>query len=82
MTALIGTAIGRRLAFVAVSDEEAGASLARNGMPAEMVDALVTLWREVRQGQVAVVTDDVERVTGRRPTTFRRWAEDNAAVFR
>lgn len=82
MTALVGAAIGRSLAFVSVSDAEAGAILARTGMPAVMVEALVTLWREVREGQVAVVTGDVERVTGRPPIGFRRWAEENAASFR
>ena len=82
MTALIGTAIGRPLAFVSLSDAEAGANLERIGMPAAMVEALVTLWREVREGQVAVVTGDVERSIGRPPIAFRRWAEENAAAFR
>lgn len=82
MTALIGATIGRALTFVPLSDEEAGANLARGGMPPAMVDALVTLWREVREGQVEVVTGDVERVTGRRPITFRRWVEENVAAFR
>jgi uncharacterized protein YbjT (DUF2867 family) len=82
MTALIAAAIGRPLTFVALSDEEARATLARTGMPLAMIDALVTLWREVREGQVAVVTGDVERIAGREPIGFRRWAEDNAAAFR
>ena len=47
-----------------------------------MVDALVTLWREVREGHVAVVTAEVERVIGRRPLAFRSWAAENAAAFR
>jgi uncharacterized protein YbjT (DUF2867 family) len=82
MTALIGTAIGRALTFVPLSDDEARAALARTGMPPVMIDALVTLWREVREGQVAVVTGDVERVIGRPPIGFRRWAEENAESFR
>ncbi len=82
MTALIGAAIGRPLAFVPLSDDEARASLARTGMPPAVSDALVALWREVREGQVAAVTSDVERVTGRAPIGFRRWAEENADAFR
>jgi uncharacterized protein YbjT (DUF2867 family) len=82
MTALIGAAIGRSLTFVPLSDDEARANLARTGMPPATIDALVVLWREVREGQVAVVTGDVERVTGRKPIAFRRWAEENAAAFR
>ena len=82
MTALIGAAIGRPLTFVALSDAEARAGLAHTGMPPALIDALVTLWREVREGQVSVVTGDVERITGRPPTGFPRWAEENAAAFR
>lgn len=44
-------------------------------------DVLVTLWREVREGQVATVTDHVERVTGRPPLPLVRWAEESASGF-
>jgi uncharacterized protein YbjT (DUF2867 family) len=36
----------------------------------------------VRSGGNAIVTDDVERVLGRRPGPFRRWAEANQTAFR
>lgn len=82
MTAAIGAAIGRSLGFVAISDEEARTFLSRIQMPPALADALVTLWSEVRQGLVSVVTGEVERVTGRRPIPFARWAQENAAAFR
>lgn len=82
MTAAIGAAIGRPLGFVAVSDEEARTFLSRAEMPPALADALVTLWREVRQAFVSVVTGEVERVTGHSPIPFARWARQNAAAFR
>lgn len=82
MVARIGVAAGKTLRFEPISDEQARANLLANGMPSLLADALVTLWREVREGQVATVTDHVERVTGRPPFPFSRWAEESAAEFR
>jgi uncharacterized protein YbjT (DUF2867 family) len=82
MTAAIGAAIGRSLGFVAVSDEEARMLLSRIQMPSALAEALVTLWSEVRQGLVSVVTGEVERVTGKRPIPFAVWSQENAAAFR
>jgi uncharacterized protein YbjT (DUF2867 family) len=61
MTAKIGAAIGRDLRFEPTTDEEALESLRRAGMANDLADALVTLWREVREGRVDIVTDTVER---------------------
>jgi uncharacterized protein YbjT (DUF2867 family) len=82
MTNKLGAAIGRSLQFESITDEQARASLLDHGLTAELADALVVLWREVRDGQVATVTSQVERVTGQKPITFDDWAAQNAAAFR
>jgi uncharacterized protein YbjT (DUF2867 family) len=83
MTATIGAAIGKAIAFKPISDSEARARLVEHGgMPAAVADALVGLWQSVREGRVANVTDTVERVLGRKPHTFARWAAQNAEAFR
>jgi uncharacterized protein YbjT (DUF2867 family) len=82
MVAKIGAAVGRPLRFEAIGDEEALQNLLRAGLPGDLAEALVTLWREVRERRVEVVTDDVERVTGRKPVTFDAWTRDNAQAFR
>ncbi len=51
-------------------------------MPGEVAAALVTLWREVREGCVDLVTDVVARVTGGKPSSFDAWTRDNAQAFR
>ena len=81
MTAKIGASIGRDLRFEPISDETALERLLSGGMPAEVANALVTLWREVRGGLVDVVTDTVEQVTGRKPITFDSWARDSRQAF-
>jgi uncharacterized protein YbjT (DUF2867 family) len=81
MVACLGDVLGRSLRFEAISDEAARARLGAR-LPDDVADALVGLWRSVREGQVAMTTGEVERVTGRTPRTFRQWCEENAAAFR
>ncbi|HEX4407047.1 MAG TPA: NAD(P)H-binding protein [Polyangia bacterium] len=82
MTAKIGAVIERPLRFEPISDDEARRALLTAGMPPAVVEALVTLWREVREGLVATVTDTVEAVTGAKPASFDQWATENVAAFR
>jgi uncharacterized protein YbjT (DUF2867 family) len=39
------------------------------------------IWRAVREGRLAIVSDGVKRLIGREPIPFTRWAEENAAAF-
>lgn len=77
----IGAAIGRRLRFEAISDEEAGQRYAARSASAAETEAHVRLWRAIREGHLARVTDTVERVLGRKPLTLDQWAIENAAAF-
>lgn len=81
MTAKIGKAIGRPLRFVAVSDEEARAQQVAWGTEPAMIDARLSIFRAIREGRLSTVTHDVERVLGRAPLPFDRWAEENARAF-
>jgi len=44
-------------------------------------EAHVALWRAIREGRLASVTDTVEQVLGRKPITLEEWAKENAAAF-
>ena len=80
-TAIIAEAIGRPLKYEPISDEEARERYAKiSGSPAE-TEAHVALWRAIRQGRLAGVTHDVERILGRRPIQLRQWAAENADSF-
>lgn len=78
----IGTAIGRQLRFEAITDEEAGRRFAATGASPEETVAHVELWRAIREGRVAAVTDGVQRVLGRKPIGLNQWITENAAAFR
>jgi uncharacterized protein YbjT (DUF2867 family) len=82
MTAKIGKALGRALAFQSISDEEARAQQIAWSAPAPLVEARLSIFRAIREGRLSVVTDTVERVLGRAPAPFDRWAQENVGAFR
>ena len=45
------------------------------GTPAPMVDMLSEYYAAVREGRMAVLTDDTERILGRPPRDYATWAQ-------
>lgn len=77
----IATAIGKRLTFQPISDEEARRRYAARGPSEAETEAHVALWRAIREGRLATVTHTLERVLGRKPITLDQWTIENAAAF-
>src|SRR5258708_10156669 len=81
-TAKLSAVIGRGLTFQPISDEEARQRYSASGASPPETDAHVSLWRAIREGRLANITDNVERLLGRKPITMDQWARENAAAFR
>jgi uncharacterized protein YbjT (DUF2867 family) len=81
MTATIGAAIGKPIRFQSISDEEARRQQIAWDAPSPLVEARLSIFRAIRDGHLATVTDTVEKVLGRKAIDFTRWAEQNAAAF-
>ena len=81
MVGILGRAIGKKLDFVPIGDVEAKQRLLAFGRSEPVADALVALWKAVREGKVDVVTNAVEGVLGRPARSFEQWAKENAAAF-
>jgi uncharacterized protein YbjT (DUF2867 family) len=81
MVDIIGAAIGRPLAFHCISDEEERRRWSARGEPTESIDYHLSIFRAIRQGRLADVTDGVARVLSRPPIRFDVWARENAAAF-
>jgi uncharacterized protein YbjT (DUF2867 family) len=81
MTAKIGATIGRPLRFEPISDEEERRKMIKSGDLPKTITAHVSIYRAIREGRLAAVTDTVKRVLGRKPITFDQWARENAAAF-
>lgn len=82
MTAEVGAVIGRRLRFESQSDEEERRQQAGWGSPPALIDARLSIFRAIREGRLAAVTDNVAAVLGRQPVSFGQWAQQNADAFR
>ena len=81
MTAKIATAIGKPIRFQIIAEEEERRQMIARGDLPEIVAAHLSIYRAIREGKLAIVTDTVERVLGRKPVTFDHWARENAASF-
>jgi NAD(P)H dehydrogenase (quinone) len=66
----IASASGRPISFYNETEDEAYASRAKYNAPAFEVEGWVTSYQSIGVGEMAHVSDDVERVTGRKPGTF------------
>jgi uncharacterized protein YbjT (DUF2867 family) len=67
--------------YVDVTDEQFKAGAIASGQPEWLATALVELNTYARQGHSSVVTDTVERVTGRAPSTIEQWARESASAL-
>lgn len=69
--AVLGEATGRDVTFHDETVEEAYASRAPYDAPQWQLDAWVSTYTAIRAGELATVSDDVRRVTGRDPVSLR-----------
>jgi uncharacterized protein YbjT (DUF2867 family) len=69
----MSSAWGRRIAFQDETLEEAYESRSGFGAPRWEVDGWVTSYAAIGAGELAKVSDDVRRLTGRRPTSLREY---------
>jgi len=81
MAAKIGAAMGKPVTFQPISEEEVRQKMAESGDSQEVIDAHLSIYRAIREGRLARVTDTVERVLGRKPITFDQWVEENISAF-
>ncbi len=80
--AILSKVLGRTVSFQAVPVEAGDEAMRGMGMPPELVDWLGSLNRIVSAGYAADLSPDVEKLTGRAPTGFARFAADHAALWR
>jgi NAD(P)H dehydrogenase (quinone) len=69
IAAIIADATGVPVRYHPISDEVVTADLINHGMDALAARQFATIGASVREGYTALVTDVVERITGRKPTS-------------
>ncbi len=78
---ILSQAIGREIRFVNLPPEQLKQTLLSAGVPQWSADALIDLQRLYREGKAATVTEDVERILGRKPISFARFLRDYRDAF-
>ena len=71
VAAIVGEATGRSITFHDETVNEAYASRRGHGVSDWQLDAWVSTYTAIRAGELAVVSDAVEQLTGRRPLSLR-----------
>jgi len=79
---IIGRVVGRKVSYHALSEEAMLQGARSQCMPEGAVQYMGILYAVVRAGYMTVVTDDVQKVTGRKPVTFAEFARRNASCWR
>jgi uncharacterized protein YbjT (DUF2867 family) len=78
----LSSVLGKPVKFVDVPPEAARDNVLRAGIPPAYADAILDLFACMKSGKLDLVTDTIEKVTGRKPGTFEAWARRNVAAFR
>jgi uncharacterized protein YbjT (DUF2867 family) len=79
---ILSDVLRREIKYVDVSQEQARVGLKAAGLPDWTIDRMLELYQANKDGYAAMVSPDMEKVTGFKPTSFREFAQDYADVFR
>lgn len=72
----------RQIDFIPVTDEQAVQGMTAAGIPADIAEPFVTLFRLHREGLNSSTTDTVRSLTGRDARSFANFAGEHVAAFR
>lgn len=78
----ISQAIHRQVKYVDVPEAAAEKAMREMGMPASMVELLMSLNHVIKQGWAAGTTADVEALAGHAPRTFQTFVADNLTAWK
>ncbi|MEV5570403.1 NAD(P)H-binding protein [Spirillospora sp. NPDC052269] len=82
VTGILGEAAGRDLRYTPLTPDRFGDAMRQNGLNEGQITWQQGLFQLIRDGGNAVVTDTVERITGRPPRSLKSYADENAALWR
>lgn len=82
MTARIAAAIEKSLRYESMSEADVARLQITLGEPPAMVEAHLSIYRAIREGRLATVTDVVKRVLARPAIGFDRWVREHVDSFR
>jgi uncharacterized protein YbjT (DUF2867 family) len=79
---IIAHVTGRKISYIAISDDDAREAMKSAGWPPEQVEFMIGLFNFVRQGWTASISPAVSSVLGREPIAFEQFARENADAWK
>jgi uncharacterized protein YbjT (DUF2867 family) len=79
---VLSEASGRQIVYQPLTDERWLEACEQMGMPPLAAQATLALIAKTRDGHATKITDDVERITGRKARSFEQFAQDSADEIR
>jgi len=81
IAAIVSVATGKPLKVVHVTDAQLAEGLKAAGLPEGFIPTVVSFDTNTREGKIAMVTDDAEKLSGRKPTSFEDFVAASKAAF-
>jgi NAD(P)H dehydrogenase (quinone) len=81
VVAVLSAATGREIRYVDVPEAVAQQAMTDMGLPAVVIDWLMSLNHATKQGWTAETTDDVQRLTGHPPRRFADFAAEHRTAW-
>ena len=81
IAALASQITGKPLQVVEVTDEELAGGMAHAGVPEAIIPMLVSFDTNTRQGGFDILTNDVERLTGQKPSSLETFLTDHKSAL-
>jgi uncharacterized protein YbjT (DUF2867 family) len=78
---ILSNVLGRKISYIDIPENVARTNMEKSGMKKWLIDALIELFNMTKSGKTSEVTDSVEKITGRKPTTFEQFVKDNFNAF-
>lgn len=82
VTQILGEAAGRDLGYTALTADQFAGDLRKAGLDERSITWQLGLFQLIRDGGYAVVTDTVERITGRPARSLTSYARENATTWK
>ena len=78
---VLSNALGRRITYVNITEEDARKAIKKMGMEEWLIDALIEFYNVIKSGDASQSTAVVEQITGRKPISFEQFVRDYSSSF-
>jgi uncharacterized protein YbjT (DUF2867 family) len=82
MAEILSSAIGKKISYVNISEEEARRAMKDIGLSEWWINAIIEVYEYYKKGIQKQVSSAVEEVTGKKPISFSQFTKDYAQVFK